>query len=71
MTVPDNMIQAEGLAEFFKNLDKKELNVSKKMATNVLKSPGRALGIGANVGTAFSSRIPKAALSSIPEVMIF
>ena len=32
MTVSDNTIQAEGLGEFFKNLGRKGLNVSKKMA---------------------------------------
>ena len=32
MTVSDNTIKAEGLGDFFKNLGKKELKVSKKMA---------------------------------------
>ena len=32
MTVSDNTIKAEGLGDFFKNLGKKGLNVSKKMA---------------------------------------
>ena len=71
MIVSDNVIQAEGLGDFFKNLGKKRLNVSKKMAKNVLKNPGRALEIGANVGTAFASRNPKAALTSLPEVINF
>ena len=71
MIVSDNVIQAEGLGNFFKNLGKKGLNVSKKMAKNVLKNPGRALEIGANVGTAFASRNPKAALTSLPEVINF
>ena len=71
MIVSDNVIQAEGLGDFFKNLRKKRLNVSKKMAKNVLKNPGRALEIGANVGTAFASRNPKAALTSLPEVINF
>ena len=39
----DNTIQAEGLGDFFKNLGKKGLNVSEKMAKNVLSNPGRAL----------------------------
>ena len=69
MTVSDNTIKAEGLGDFFKNLGKKGLNVSKKMAKNVLKNPGRALEIGANVGSAFASRNPKAALTSLPEVI--
>ena len=34
MTVSDNLIVAEGLGEFFNNLGKKGLNVSKKMARN-------------------------------------
>ena len=71
MIVSNNVIQAEGLGDFFKNLGKKGLNVSKKMAKNVLKNPGRALEIGANVGTAFASRNPKAALTSLPEVINF
>ena len=71
MTVSDNTIKAEGLGDFFKNLGKKGLNASKKMAKNVLKNPGRALEIGANVGSAFASRSPKAALSSLPEVSNF
>ena len=41
------------------------------MAKNVLKNPGRALEIGANVGSAFATRSPKAALSSLPEVINF
>ena len=41
------------------------------MAKNVLKNPGRTLEIGANVGTAFASRNPKAALTSLPEVINF
>ena len=71
MIVSDNVIQAEDLGDFFKNLGKKGLNVSKKMAKNVIKNPGRALEIGANVGTAFASRNPKAALSTLPEVINF
>ena len=40
------------------------------MAKNVLKNPGKALEIGANVGTAFAPRSPKAA-SSLPDVTSF
>ena len=36
-----------GLSDFFKNLGRKGLNVSKKMAKNVLSSPGRALDLTA------------------------
>ena len=41
------------------------------MTKNVLKNPGGALEIGANVGSEFASRNPKAALSSLPEVINF
>ena len=47
MIVSDNMIQAEGLASFFKDLSKKGLNISKKMAKNVLSNPARALDLTA------------------------
>ena len=69
MIASDNTIVAEGSVEFFKNIGRKGLNVSKKMAKNILENPGKALEIVANVGTAFASRSPKAALSSLP-VMI-
>ena len=39
MIVSDNVIQAEDLGDFFKKLGKKGLNVSKKMAKNVLSNP--------------------------------
>ena len=45
MTVGDIIIQAENLSAFFKKLVKKRLNVSKKMAKNVFKNPGRALKV--------------------------
>ena len=37
MIVSDNVIQAEGLGDFFKNLGKKGLNVSKKDGTKRIK----------------------------------
>ena len=69
MIVSDNVIQAEGLGDFFKNLGKKGLNVSKKMAKNVLNNPGRALNITAKVATAAASRNSKQALSTLPELI--
>ena len=48
MTVSDDTIKAEGLGDFFKNLGKKGLNVSKKMAKNVLSNSGRALDLTKN-----------------------
>ena len=71
MTVSDNIIQAESLGDFSKNLGKKERNLSKKMAKIVLKTPGGALEIGANVGSLFASRSLKAALPSLPQVISF
>ena len=71
MTVSDNTIKAEGLGDFFKNLGKKGLNVSKKMAKNVLSNPGRALELTAKVATAAASRNSKQALSTLPELIKF
>ena len=71
MNVSDNVIQAEGLGNFFKNLGKKGLNVSKKMAKNVLGNPGRALDLTAKKATAAASRNSKQALSTLPELIIF
>ena len=58
MTVSDNTNQAEGLGSFFKNLGKKTINVSKRIAKNVLKNPGQALDNTANIVTAAASRNP-------------
>ena len=71
MTVGDNTIQVEGLVDFFKNLGKKGLNLSKMIAKTSIKDPRPALEIGANVCSDSASRSPKAALSSLPEVINF
>ena len=71
MIVSDNTIQAEGLGDFFKNLGKKGLYVSKKMAKNVLSNPGRALDLTAEIATAAASRNSKQALSTLPELITF
>ena len=71
MIVSDNVIQAEGLFDFFKNLGKKGLNVSKKMAKNVLSNLGRALDLTAKIATAAASRNSKQALSTLPELITF
>ena len=71
MTVSDNTIKAEGLGSFFKNLGKISSKAGKKLATTVLKNPGRALEIGANIATAAATKSPKAALSTLPEVINF
>ena len=59
------------MSDIFKNLGEKGLSVSKKLAEIFLKNPGRALENGANVGCAFESRSPIAALFSLPEVINF
>ena len=71
MTVSDNTIRAEGLSSFSKNSGKLSAKAGKKLATNVLKNPGRAMEIGANVATAAASRNLKAASSTKPEVINF
>ena len=67
MIVSDNVIQAD----FFKNLGKKGLNASKKMAKIVLSNPGRALDLTAKIATAAASRNSKQALSTLPELITF
>ena len=71
MIVSDNLIQAEGLGDFFKNIGKKGLNVSKKMSKNVLSHPGRALDLTAKIATAAASRNSKQSLSTLPELITF
>ena len=71
MIVTDNTIQAEGLGDFFINLGKKGLNVSKKMAKNLISNPGWALDLTAEIATAAASRNFKQALSTIPELITF
>ena len=71
MIVYDNVIQAEGLSDFFKNLGKKGPNASKKMAKNVLSNPGRALDSTAKIATAAASRNSKQVLSTLPELITF
>ena len=50
---------ADGLDAFFKSVGEIGLTASKKVAANVLRILGRALEIGADVGSAFASRSPK------------
>ena len=71
MTVSDSAIKAQGFGDFFKNLGKKRLNVSKKMARNVLSNPGRALDLTAKIATAAASRNSKQPLSTLPELIAF
>ena len=69
--VSDNVIQAEGLGDYFKNLGKVSAKAFKKLAKNVLSNPGRALDLTAKLATAAATKSPKAALSTLPEVINF
>ena len=71
MIVSDNTIQAEGLGDFFKNLGNLSARAGKKLAKNVLSNPGRALDLTAKIATAAATKSPKAALSTLPEVINF
>ena len=71
MIVSDNTIQAEGLGDFFKNLGKISAKAGKKLAKNVLSNPGRALDLTAKIATVAATKSPKAALSTLPEVINF
>ena len=71
MTVSDNTIKAEGLGSFFKNLGKISAKAGKKLAKNVISNPGRALDLTAKIATAAATKSPKAALSTLPEVINF
>ena len=68
MTVSDDTLKAEGLGDFFRNLGKKGLNVSKTMAKNALSNPGISLNLTAKIATAATSRNSKQALSALTEL---
>ena len=71
MTVSDNTIKAEGLGIFLKKLGKLSAKAGKKLAKNVISNPGRALDLTAKIATAAATKSPKAALSTLPEVINF
>ena len=71
MIVSDNTIKAEGLGDFFKNLGKISAKAGKKLTKNILNNPGRALGLTAKIATAAATKSPKAALSTLLEVINF
>ena len=71
MIVSDITIKAEGLGSFFKNLGKISAKAGKKLAKNVISNPSRALDLTAKIATAATTKSPKAALSTLPEVINF
>ena len=68
MTVSESTKQAEGLGSFFKFLGRISAKAVKKLATNVLKIQGELWEL---LQTAAATKSPKAALSSLPEVITF
>ena len=71
MIVRDHTIEAEILGNVFKTLRKISAKTGKRLATYILKNPGRALEVTSNIATAAATINPKAALSSLPEVINF
>ena len=71
MIVSDNTIEAESLGVFFKNMGKISAKAGNKLTKNVLSNPGRALDLTAKIATAAAIKSPKAALSTLPEVINF
>ena len=56
---------------FFKTFEGISDRVGKKLETNVMKSPGRALEIGARIGNATVGENPTAASGTISDIMFF
>ena len=67
MTVSDATIENEGLKDFFKSVGKATVNFENKIANN----PVRALEIASKIGSAATSRNPRAALSATPDLIKF
>ena len=60
MTVSNNTIQAEGICSCFEKMETISAKTGKKLATNVLNKPGRALEITSNIATAAATKSSKA-----------
>ena len=71
MTVSVNTKQVDGIGEFFNNSVKKELNVSKKWARNVLSNPEGALDLTAKIDAAAVCKNSKQAPPTLPELITF
>ena len=71
MIVNDNTIGAKGLGKFFRNLETSSAKVFRKLATNGVKNPRRAVEVRAKLGTATVSKNSKASLATFREVKIF
>ena len=71
MTDYGNVIKSGVLGTFFKNLGRISAKAGKKLTTNVLKKPGRALEVTPKIATAAASGCRKVALSRLPEMINF
>ena len=71
MIVSDNRIPVEGLSSFFQIIGRSSARAGKKVATNILKNPGRPLETTSNIATSALSKKPNNLLSTLPEVMNF
>ena len=71
MILSANTIQAERLGSVLKNLRKTSAKAGKKLATNVLKNPGRALKLTSKIATAAATKSPNAVLSTLLELNNF
>ena len=71
MIVNNTTRKAEGLGDFLTNLGKVSAKAGEKLAKSVLSNRGRALVLTAKITTAVATKSPKAALSTLPEVINF
>ena len=67
----DSTIADDRLGKIFCNLGRRTAKACKELATNITRNHGRALEIGAKLGTAAVSKNPNAALSTITLVINF
>ena len=67
LIVSDQTVSAEGLGDFFKHIGKAAKNVRKR----ILKNPGTALELAANIGTAAASKNPKLIAATAPDIIKF
>ena len=67
----DKTLRAKGLGSFFTNSTTSSTEVGKKLATIILKSLWKALGIGAKIGTGLASENYTTILAPIADVMNF
>ena len=71
MIVSDSRIAAEVLGKILRFLGRSFSKAGNKIATIIMKNPGRAIGIVAKNGSAAVSIVTKAALTTIPDFVNF